>query len=230
MNRRSQAIERLEERLGHHFRDRALLEQALTHASARSRNRGDNERLEFLGDRVLGLIIAASLINEDEEAEVGVLTRRLHGLANGLACARVARSVGLGDALRMPAGETRRGARALDTILGDACEALIAALYLELGLTETAAIVRRLWSPLMSEPHEAEVVDPKSILQEWAAANGRGPPIYRILDRSGPDHAPLFTIEARVEGETPETASANAVRVAEKSAALALLRRLRPEP
>ena len=130
----------------------------------------------------------------------------------------------------MPDGETRRGARALDTILGDACEALIAALYLELGLTETAAIVLRLWSPLMSEPHEAEVVDPKSILQEWAAANGRGAPVYHILERSGPDHAPLFTLEARVEGEAPEMASATAVRAAEKAAALALLRRLRRDP
>jgi ribonuclease-3 len=230
VNRRLESIDRLEKRLGHHFRDRGLLEQALTHASARSRKRGDNERLEFLGDRVLGLIIAASLIDDDSEAEVGVLTRRLHGLANGLACARVARSIGLGEALRMPAGETRRGARALDTVLGDACEALIAALFLELGLRETAAIVLRLWTPLMSEPHDAEVVDPKSILQEWAVANGRGSPVYRILDRSGPDHAPLFTLEARVEGEAPERASANAVRVAEKAAALALLRRLRPEP
>jgi ribonuclease-3 len=230
VNRRSEAIERLEKSLGHQFRNRALLEQALTHASARSRKRGDNERLEFLGDRVLGLIIAASLIDDNDEAEVGVLTRRLHGLANGQACARVARSIGLGEALRMPAGETRRGARALDTILGDACEALIAALYLELGLTETAAIVLRLWSPLISEPHDADVVDPKSILQEWAAANGRGPPVYRILKRSGPDHAPLFTLEAHVEGEAPERAIANAVRAAEKAAALALLRRLRPEP
>lgn len=229
MSRRSEAIDRLESRLGHRFRDRELLEQALTHASARSRKRGDNERLEFLGDRVLGLIIAASLMDDDVEAEVGVLTRRLHGLTNGQACARVARSISLGEALRMPAGETRRGARALDTILGDACEALIAALYLEMGLTDAKTIVLRLWSTLMAEPLDADLVDPKTILQEWAAANGRGSPVYNILERTGPDHAPRFTLEARIVGEAPETASANAVRVAEKAAALALLRRLRPD-
>ena len=160
-----------------------------------------------------------------------MLTRRLHGLVNGQACARVARSIGLGEALRMPDGETRRGARALDTILGDACEALIAALYLEFGLTETTAIVLRLWSPLMSEPHEAEVVDPKSILQEWAAAHG---PRSAGLSAFSSDRARttrlMFTLEARVEGEAPEMASATAVRAAEKAAALALLRRLRRDP
>jgi ribonuclease-3 len=227
VNRRSEAIDRLEGRLGHRFKDRELLERALTHASARTRPREDYERLEFLGDRVLGLIIASALFEDDGDADVGVLTRRLHSLTNGLACARVARDIGLGDALRLPAGETRRGARVLDTILGDACEALIAALFLELGINETSEVVVRLWAPLLAEPLDPDAIDPKTILQEWAAANGRGPPVYRILERTGPAHAPQFTLEAQVAGTAPETASASAVRTAEKAAALALLRRLR---
>lgn len=226
MTRRFEAIARLEARLGHKFADRALLERALTHASARSRKREDNERLEFLGDRVLGLIIAQALWEDDDGAEVGALTRRLHSLVSGHACARVAREIGLGEALRMPAGESRRGARTLDTILGDACEALIAALYLELGPRKTTEIVRSLWAGLLAEPHDVAVVDPKTILQEWAAANGRGAPVYRIVERTGPDHAPQFTLEASIDGEAPETARASAVRAAEKAAALALLRRL----
>ena len=227
MNRRATAIDTLEARLGHVFADRELIERALTHASARGPRREDNERLEFLGDRVLGLVMASALVGGDGEASVGDLTKRLHGLTNGEACARVAQDIGLGEALRLPAGETKRGARALATVLGDACEALIAALYLEMGLDEAAKIVLRLWAPLLAEPHDADTVDPKTVLQEWAAANGRKPPVYRVLEQTGPAHAPTFTLEVSVEGDAPEVASAGAVRVAEKAAALALLRRLK---
>jgi ribonuclease-3 len=227
MNRRATAIDTLEARLGHVFADRELIERALTHASARGPRREDNERLEFLGDRVLGLVMASALVGGDGEASVGDLTKRLHGLTNGEACARVAQDIGLGEALRLPAGETKRGARALATVLGDACEALIAALYLELGLDEAAKIVLRLWAPLLAEPHDADTVDPKTVLLDWAAANGRKPPVYRVLEQTGPAHAPTFTLEVSVEGDAPEVASAGAVRVAEKAAALALLRRLK---
>jgi ribonuclease-3 len=227
MNPRTEAVARLEARLGHAFDDRELLDRALTHASARGPRRKDNERLEFLGDRVLGLIIASALVGADSEAEVGDLTRRLHGLANGEACARVAQSIGLGEALRLPSGETRRGARELTSILGDACEALIAALYLELGLERTAEIVLDLWSPLMAAPHDPDEIDPKTQLQEWAAAHGRPAPAYRVLERAGPAHAPKFTLEVAVAGETPQSATAGQVRSAEKAAALALLKRLR---
>ena len=230
MNRRAQAIARLEARLGHVFADRALLERALTHASARGPHREDNERLEFLGDRVLGLVVAEALLVADGEAVVGDLTKRLHGLTNGMACARVAEAIGLGDALRLPAGETRRGARAQGAILGDACEALIAALYIELGLDGAAEVLLRLWTPLLAEPHDAAVVDPKTVLQEWAAANGRQPPVYRVLERAGPAHAPRFVLEVAVDGEAPQTASAGAVRAAEKAAALALLRQVKTSP
>ena len=180
MNKRAQAVIDVQSRLGHVFADQALLERALTHASAvqGSRKPADNERLEFLGDRVLGLVIAEALGERDPEAGAGDLSKRLHGLVSGEACAMVARDIGLGEALRLPPGETRRGARELTSILGDACEALIAALYLELGLTKAAEIVLDLWAPILAAPHDPAAANPKSELQEWAAARGcRRPPI-----------------------------------------------------
>jgi ribonuclease-3 len=233
MNRRLTAIADLETRLGHVFADRDLLEQALTHASVRAgggaRGLSDNERLEFLGDRVLGLVIADHLVALDPAAGAGDLTKRFHGLVSGEACARVARSLGLGEALRLPGGESRRGARDHETIVADACEAIIAALYLELGLPGAAAIVLTLWGPLLAEPHDPAAANPKSELQEWAAAQGKAAPVYRVLARAGPDHAPTFTLEVSIDGADPVIAQAGSVRAAEKAAALGLLRRARGE-
>ena len=220
----------MQARLGHVFEDQALLEMALTHASAGSgpRKPADNERLEFLGDRVLALIIAQELGERDSEASVGDLTKRLHGLVSGEACAKVARSIGLGDAVRLPAGETKRGAREQARILGDSCEAIIAALYLELGLERARPFVLALWSALLSEPHDRALADPKTELQEWAAAQGHSAPVYRMISRSGPDHQPQFTVEVSVDGDAGETAAGGSLRAAEKAAALALIRRVRP--
>ncbi len=221
----------LEARLGHVFADRTLLESALTHASvgAGAREVAHNERLEFLGDRVLGLIIAEDLVRREPGAGVGELSKRLHGLVSGEACAIVARSLDLGEALRLPGGETRRGARDHDTIIADACEALIAALYLELGLATCAKIVLGLWAPLLAAPRDAAAANPKSELQEWAAAEGRAAPVYRVLAREGPDHQPRFTLEVSIEGADAAVAQAGSVRAAEKAAAFALLRRARGE-
>jgi ribonuclease-3 len=141
----------------------------------------------------------------------------------------VARDLGLGEALRLPPGETRRGAREQDAILGDACEALIAALYLELGLDGATSYVRRLWAPQLERPLDRAAANPKSELQEWAAARGLPVPVYRQLARAGPDHAPAFTMEACVAGKAPERAEAGSRRAAEKAAALALLRRVRDD-
>ncbi|HEY1448057.1 MAG TPA: ribonuclease III [Caulobacteraceae bacterium] len=231
MNRRAQAIGQLEFRLGHVFADQALLERALTHASAGggARKLADNERLEFLGDRVLGLVIAEALCEREPSANAGDLSKRLHGLVSGEACTNVARDIGLGEALRLPHGETRRGARDQGAILADACEAVIAALYLELGLEGVRRILLNLWRPLLDAPHDPATANPKSELQEWAAANGKPAPIYRVLARSGPDHQPVFTLEVSVEDEAPEIGLGGSVRVAEKAAALALLQRVRPE-
>lgn len=231
MNRRTAAIAALEERLNYIFVDRVLLERALTHASAGdgSGKLLDNDRLEFLGDRVLGLVMAERLMGESETADAGELSKRFHGLVSGQACARVARAVGLGDALRLQGGESRRGARDHDTILADGCEALIAALYLERGLSGAAEVILALWAPLLDEPVDLAAANPKSELQEWIAAQGKSPPVYRVLGRQGPDHHPSFSVEVVVAGAEPVTAVAGSVRAAEKSAALALLRRDRKD-
>jgi ribonuclease-3 len=232
LNRRAQAIGQLQSRLGHVFADQALLERALTHASAGSgaRKLPDNERLEFLGDRVLGLVIAEALCEREPAANAGDLSKRLHGLVSGEACTSVARDIGLGEALRLPHGEARRGARDQGAILADACEALIAALYLEMGLEGAKPILLELWAPLLDAPHDPATANPKSELQEWAAANGKAAPVYQVVSRSGPDHQPLFILEVSLGDDAPETGQGGSVRVAEKAAALALLQRVRAEP
>jgi len=225
MNRRLAAIETLEARLGHAFGDRELLERALTHASATggAAKIESNERLEFLGDRVLGLIVADALVGRDGTANVGDLSKRLHVLVSGETCAQVARAIGLGDALRLQGASPALGARDNTTILADACEALIAALYLELGLERTASIVLTLWERFLTEPLDLGLTNPKSELQEWAAASGFAQPAYRVLARSGPDHRPVFTVEVSIENLSLVTAEGGSVRIAEKAAALALL-------
>jgi len=224
MDRRAAAVTELETRLGYQFSDRALLERALTHSSV-GQGAADNERLEFLGDRVLALIVAEALAERDPEADAGGLSKRLHVLVSRDACATVARDLGVGLALRLPGGETRRGARDQARFLADACEALIAALYLEAGLTEARARVLALWAPLLESPHDEREANPKSRLQEWAAAAGRSAPAYRLVSRSGPDHAPVFTVEVEVSGSPPSRADGASRQAAEKAAALALIRR-----
>jgi ribonuclease-3 len=228
-NRRAAAVEALENRLGHRFADRALLERALTHASASqgARKLPDNERLEFLGDRVLGLVMAHALVLRDGDAPAGVLSKRLAGLVSRQACARAARAAGLGDALRLQGGESRRGARDHETILADACEAVIAALYLELGLDAAAPIVLALWAPLIEEPVDHATADPKSALQEWAAACGKAPPVYRLVSRTGPDHQPQFTLEVSIDDDAPAVGVGGSLQAAQKAAALRLLMRQR---
>jgi len=231
LNRRQAAILALEGRLKHSFADRELLERALTHASAGNGTGkfADNDRLEFLGDRVLGLVMAEHLVRADHGADSGDLSKRFHVLVSRDACARVARSVGLGEALRLQGGESRRGGRDHDTILADGCEALIAALYLEKGLPAAADLILALWEPLLDEPQDQAAANPKSELQEWAAALGRTPPAYRIVSRVGPDHQPAFTVEVSLDGASPAIATAGSVRAAEKAAALTLLKRERPQ-
>ena len=229
MDRRAAAVADLEQRLGHVFRDRALLERALTHASV-GKAASDNERLEFLGDRVLALVICEALLGRDEGADAGQLSKRLHVLVSREACAEVARSLGVGQALRLPGGETRRGAREQTRILADACEAVIAALYLEAGLETARARVIALWAPLIEAPHDERAANPKSRLQEWAAAAGRAGPDYRLVSRHGPDHAPVFTVEVEVAGAPAARASARSRQAAEKAAALALLTELEAGP
>lgn len=225
MNKRTVAIVALEARIGHHFADRDLLERALTHASvgATSPKTQHNERLEFLGDRVLNLMAAEHLMALRPAASEGDLSRLLNKIVTYEACARVARALGLPDALRMDPGATKTGARDNDKVLGDACEALIAALYLDGGLGLTRRFFETFWVDEIAGMEDAARKDSKTLLQEWAMGRGLPAPTYVVTDRQGPSHAPRFTIEVRLEGFPPRQAQGGSKREAEKAAATLML-------
>lgn len=216
----------LETILGYTFRSRDLLEHALTHSSTHGGNGPgkDNERLEFLGDRVLGLAIAELLVEVDPAASEGALARRFNRLVRKDACARVARSLGLGAALKLSAAEEESGGRDKDTILADAIEALLGAVFLEAGFAIARDVARGLWRPLLEGLPET-VADPKSTLQEWAQGIGLALPEYVEVAREGPDHAPRFTSEVRIVGRAAARGEGASKRAAEQAAATALLLR-----
>lgn len=227
MNDRAAAVAALAAGLGHDFADPTLLERALTHASvgegAFAPNRGqprDNERMEFLGDRVLGLLTAEALIARFPEASEGELAPRLNALVSREACARVARRIGLGPALRLAAFETRSGGRDKGSILAGACEAVMAALYEDGGLTAARAFFTAAWAPEFEAlPAMGQALEVKLALQQWAQKRGKPLPAYRVLEREGPDHAPTFTVEVVVEGLQPAQGSGGSRQAAEKAAA-----------
>jgi len=224
MNTRIVAVAELEQRIGHSFSDRDLLERALTHGSATkgSAKIGNNERLEFLGDRVLNLVVAEQLMRLRPEASEGVLSRLMNQLVNYRACADAARRAGLRDALRVDASATKIGARDNERVLGDACEALIAALYLDAGFSAAHDFVLAFWAELF-ENLDTPTKDPKTMLQEWAMARGMPVPAYRVVKQEGSAHAPIFTIEVGLPGFEPVAASAGSKREAERLAADAML-------
>ncbi|MGC1302902.1 MAG: ribonuclease III [Caulobacteraceae bacterium] len=227
MNARTAAVADLEQRIGYTFHDRARLERSLTHASVGdgARKAGDNERLEFLGDRVLGLLTAERLIAADPHATEGDLAPRLNALVNRATCARVARRMDLGPALRLSGAETKAGGREKDSILAGACEAVIAALYEDGGLEAARAVFLAFWTEEFAAIQAPRPKDSKTRLQEWAQSKGRPLPAYRVTDRQGPEHAPLFTVEAVVEGFEAAAATGSSRQAAEKAAAQALLDR-----
>jgi ribonuclease-3 len=232
MNRRDAAIAELETRIGHVFQDRELLERALTHASvgARSPKAKHNERLEFLGDRVLNLMAAEHLMELRPEAREGDLSRLINKIITYEACARVARLVGLPEALRMDHGATKVGGRDNDKVLGDACEALIAALFLEGGLDLARRFFLAFWVDEIANMEVAARKDSKTLLQEWAMGRGLPAPDYVVTASEGPSHAPRFTIEVRLQGHDPETAQGGSKREAEKAAAALMLSKRELEP
>jgi len=225
MNSRAAAVAELETLIGHQFHDRALLERALTHASVGDGARAVRhyERLEFLGDRVLNLMAAERLMAMDTEAREGELSRLLASLVNFHACARVARQVGLPQALRLSASASKIGARDSEAVLGDACEALIAALYIDGGIEVARAFFDRFWSEEFHDLGAVRNRDPKTQLQEWAQGQGLPLPAYKVIAREGPDHAPAFTVEVSVQGFDSETAQGRSKQEAEKAAALVML-------
>jgi ribonuclease-3 len=224
MNTRVTAVAELERRLGHSFADRELLERALTHGSVTkgsSRVR-DNERLEFLGDRVLNLVVAERIMTLRPEFAEGELSKLMNQLVNYHACAAAARRVGLPEALRVDASATKIGARDNDRVLGDACEALIAALYIDAGIGAARDFVLTFWGDAF-ETLDAPAKDPKTLLQEWAMARGLAVPIYEVVKQEGSAHEPVFTVEVRVPNLEPATARGGSKREAEKLAADLLL-------
>jgi len=213
------------DRLGHRFADPGLLARALTHSSLSSPNRGDNQRLEFLGDRVLGLVMAQAVLAADEAAREGQLAPRFNALVRKETCADVAREIDLGAAMRLGKSEMSAGGRRRMALLGDGMEAVIAAVYLDAGFEVAQALVLRLWGERVATV-EADARDAKTALQEWAQARGMEPPAYEEIARSGPDHAPVFRVRvALATGESAE-AEAKAKRQAEQAAAQALLDRV----
>lgn len=229
MNDRAAAVDALKARLSHAFRDDSLLERALTHASVGGGGGKvrDNEVLEFIGDRVIGLLAAERLSALDAKAPEGELAVRLNALVSREACARVARRVDIGPALRLAPSETKTGGRNKDSILAGACEAVMAAIYQDAGLEAARAVFLDLWSELFGDIGALRSLDPKTALQEWAQGRGKPLPAYAVTGRTGPDHAPTFTVSVEVAGLAPVAAQGRSRQEAEKAAAAVLLGRER---
>jgi ribonuclease-3 len=216
----SRPLAELADRIGHRFTRPDLLIEALTHPSKASGL--DNQRLEFLGDRVLGLVIAEALLAQDPAAKEGQLAPRLNALVRKETCAEVAAAVDLGVALRLGRSEMISGGRRKTALLGDAMEAVIAAVYLDAGMEAARALVLRLWGPRIAGA-QVQTQDAKTALQEWAQARGMSPPVYADLSRAGPDHAPVFRVEVRLADGRMAQAEAASKRAAQQLAAEVLL-------
>ena len=212
-------------RVGHDFKKPDHLIRAVTHSSMSSAHRDDNQRLEFLGDRVLGLVMAEALLKADPNATEGQLAPRFNALVRKETCADVARQIDLGAVLKLGRSEMKSGGRRKEALLADAMEAVIAAVYEDGGFEAARAVVLRLWADRIHQV-EADARDAKTALQEWAQARGEGPPAYIEVARSGPDHAPQFTIEVRLASGPAEQATAGSKRQAEQAAAAALLKKV----
>jgi ribonuclease-3 len=199
--------------------DVALYNRALTHGST---GQPDYQRLEFLGDRILGLVISDMLYHRYPDEAEGRLSHRLNALVSGTTCAEIARQINLPRHIRLGKQARDDGAQQSDNVLGDVMEAIIGALYLDHGLEAAQALIERNWGPLIETANGAPK-HPKSALQEWCAANGRKVPEYVITKKEGPPHAMRFEITVTVKGFDPISASANSKQAAETAAALAFL-------
>ncbi len=217
------SLDALQARIGYIFRDPDRLKAAMTHSSAGAEH--DNERLEFLGDRVLNLIMAQELyLRFPNEAEGG-LAKRHAALVQGRMLAQIGRRMDLGHSLHMSEAERAAGGGDNENILADCVEALLGALFLDSGLDECRRLILDVWGEdvdIMKTPPR----DAKTSLQEWAQARGLGLPDYRLVSRDGPDHAPRFAVEVHVDGQAPARAEGASLRKAEKEAASLLLARL----
>jgi len=221
-----QAIaENLEAKLFHRFDDRQLLARAFLHPSAVSGDVQSNQRLEFLGDRVLGLTVAEMLHAQYRDESEGALARRFTALVRREALERIARHLNFGDCLILARGEEESGGRENSANLADACEAVIAAIFVDGGYEAAARFIRHYWAAPMAQDKNPPR-DAKSALQEWAQATHGVLPSYRLVARQGPAHAPHFEIEARIADLPGATASGGSKQIAEQAAAQILLQQL----
>jgi ribonuclease-3 len=226
VKRKTRTATPLEKTIGYRFSDEALLERALTHISAlKGQGRaGSYQRLEFLGDHVLGLAVSEMLFAAFPKADEGELSRRLADLVRRETCADVARVIDLGSALRLGASEIRAGGRSKVAILADVCESLIGAVFLDGGYPAAKTLVERFWAERMRKPARP-LRDPKTVLQEWAQGRGLPTPEYREVERTGPHHDPLFRVSVRLPERDPAEGKGRSKRAAEQAAAAALLAR-----
>jgi ribonuclease-3 len=226
MSRKTADTRALLDRIGYSFTDETLLDRALTHISAlsgKSRS-GSYQRLEFLGDRVLGLVVSDMLLRAYPKADEGELSKRLAELVRKETCAEVAREMEIGAALKLGHSESNSGGRRRTAILADVCEALIGAVFLDGGYAAASKLVERFWSERMraiSRPPR----DAKTALQEWAQGRGLPTPFYREIERSGPHHNPEFRVTVELPDRDPAEGSGKSKRAAEQAAAAAMLQR-----
>jgi ribonuclease-3 len=226
MSRKSASRRDLEQKIGHDFADASLLDGALTHISALSgKNRvGSYQRLEFLGDHVLGLVVSDLLFRGFAAADEGELSRRLADLVRKETCADVARAIDLGTAIKLGTSEANAGGRNRAAILADVCEALIGAVFLDGGYQAAVVVVEQLWGDRL-RTSASPVRDPKTALQEWAQARGLPTPSYREVARTGPHHDPQFRVAVQLPELMPAEGLGRSKRAAEQAAAAALLSR-----
>ncbi|HHG90273.1 MAG TPA: ribonuclease III [Devosia sp.] len=218
---------KIEQRLNYVFIDKNLLRRALTHSSAISPGRRIKEsyqRLEFLGDRVLGLVVADLLFQRFPKSNEGDLSRMLNSVVRKESCAQVARNLKLGDAVILGTSEARSGGAKKEAILADICEAVIGAIYRDGGLAKAHLFVETAFADFLSDM-DAGRADAKTALQEWAQGRGLAPPRYVEIERFGPDHAPVFRIQVNIEGFEPASAIGPSKKIAEHQVAELFLRR-----
>jgi ribonuclease-3 len=221
------AAKAIEQRIGHTFSTPALLATAFTHVSAlkSSRNRDESyQRLEFLGDHVLGLIVSDMLYRAFPKADEGELSKRLADLVRKETCADVAKTLGLDEAIKLGTVGVGVGERLRKSVLGDICEAVIGAVFLDGGYAAAAQFVETNWLERMRKPVRP-LRDAKTVLQEWAQGQGLPTPVYREIERTGPHHDPQFRVSVELPGIVPAEGVGGSKRAAEKLAALAMLKR-----
>jgi ribonuclease III len=220
----SDAAATVEDRIKYHFRDAGLLAVALTHASASPAKNTNNERLEFLGDRVLALVLVEELYYRHPDASEGELARRLNALVRAEMCAQVFRTLDIVDVLAAARSSWGKAPPSSINVLADMCEALIGAVYLDGGIEAARQFVLAAWAPHIALPSAADK-DPKTALQEWAMGHALPVPVYVEQERTGPDHEPFFSILVYLKGFEPAAGGGPSKRRAEQVAAESFLRR-----